>query len=136
VKPGAYRVVFIEPAANAGAYQVEDPDGNVIGTGNVAVAFDNVVKFTIADGTTDFVAGDVATIAIVVTGYGHASAVEEASAILLNGTDASAGAVRVTVIARDAEVKRDELVFAADVDQPAEIAAKHAQLAQRGIIVR
>lgn len=64
VKAGVYRVVFIEPASNAGAFQVEDPDGVVVGTGNAAVAFDGPVKFTIADGATDFVAGDVALVTV------------------------------------------------------------------------
>ncbi len=58
VKAGVYQAVFIEPATNAGAFIVEDPDGIQVGEGNVGVAFDGVVKFTIADGATDFVAGD------------------------------------------------------------------------------
>lgn len=64
VKAGTYRVTITEPASNAGSFIVEDPDGIIVGTGTVAVAFDGVIKFTIADGATDFVAGDAFTVAI------------------------------------------------------------------------
>lgn len=63
-KEGTYRVVIIEPAVNAGAFQVEDPDGVIVGTGTVAVPFVGPVNFTLADGATDFVAGDQWTIAV------------------------------------------------------------------------
>lgn len=64
VMAGKYKVVFIEPATDAGAFIVEGPDGVVIGNGNVGVAFTGVVKFTVADGTSDFVAGDTATLTV------------------------------------------------------------------------
>lgn len=64
VKAGTYRVIAIEPAANLGTFSVEDPDGVQIGVASVGVAFTGVVKFTIADGATDFVAGDTFTLAV------------------------------------------------------------------------
>ncbi|MEW6257418.1 MAG: head decoration protein [Pseudomonadota bacterium] len=64
VKPGTYHVVFVEPATDAGAFVVEDPDGTVIGRGTAGVAFDGPVKFTIADGGTDFVPGDTASVTV------------------------------------------------------------------------
>jgi hypothetical protein len=57
-REGNYKVVIVEPAANAGAFVVEDPDGLVIGHGNVAVAFAGAINFTLADGATDFLSGD------------------------------------------------------------------------------
>src|SRR5690242_4149823 len=57
-KPGVYKVVIVEPAANAGTFIVEDPDGNIVGRGTVAVAFVGPINFTLADGATDFIAGD------------------------------------------------------------------------------
>jgi hypothetical protein len=57
-RPGIYQVICIEPGADAGTFEVFGPDGVSIGTATVGVAFDGEVKFTIADGATDFVAGD------------------------------------------------------------------------------
>lgn len=56
--PGVYQVVFVEAAENGGRYEVFNPDGVAIGSGAVAAAFTGAVKFTIADGAADFVAGD------------------------------------------------------------------------------
>lgn len=67
VKEGVYKVIFVEPGADAGDFVVEDPDGVVIATGKVAVAFDDVIKFTIADGATDFVVGDSFTVTVALT---------------------------------------------------------------------
>jgi hypothetical protein len=58
-KEGRYTVTIIEPGTNAGKFSVEDPDGVQIGTGTVAVAFSaGGIGFTIADGATDFSAGE------------------------------------------------------------------------------
>jgi hypothetical protein len=58
VQDGAYKIRITVAAANAGTFQVERPDGTEIGTGTVGVAFNKEIKFTIADGATDFVVGD------------------------------------------------------------------------------
>jgi hypothetical protein len=59
VQEGVYRVTFIEPGTNVGTFTVEGPDGKLVGTGVVAVAFSGGgLSFTIADGATDFVSGD------------------------------------------------------------------------------
>src|SRR4051812_20335131 len=63
-KPGVYNVVFVEPAANVGTFIVEDPDGNIVGRGNVAAAFNGPIAFTIADGATDFISGDGFTVTV------------------------------------------------------------------------
>lgn len=58
-KAGIYKVTCIVAAANGGTFRVEDPDGFVLGDYVVgAAAFDDDIKFTIADGATDFVVGD------------------------------------------------------------------------------
>jgi len=65
VKVGTYRVTCIEPAADGGTFAVEDPEGIEVGVAHVGVAHDgDHLKFTIADGATDFVAGDTFTIAV------------------------------------------------------------------------
>lgn len=63
-KAGVYRLVCIEPATDLGKFTVEDPDGNVIGIATVGTEFTTHVTFTIADGGTDFVAGDSFTITV------------------------------------------------------------------------
>lgn len=57
-KEGKYRLTCIEPGANVGTFEVEDPEGIILGRAIVAVAFANGIAFTINDGGTDFVAGD------------------------------------------------------------------------------
>jgi hypothetical protein len=69
VQAGVYRAVFIEPAANLGTFVVEGPDGIIVGRGVVGTEFANQIVFTIADGSTDFVSGDLFT--FTVTAVSH-----------------------------------------------------------------
>jgi hypothetical protein len=60
-KVGVYQVRFVAAATNNGTFRVTDPDGFVLGDvvmAGGAGAFDNDVKFAVADGATDFVVGD------------------------------------------------------------------------------
>lgn len=67
-KQGNYVLTIIEPGANVGTFTVEDPDGVQIGDGVVASAFSaGGLAFTLADGATDFVAGDSFTITVTLT---------------------------------------------------------------------
>lgn len=62
---------------------------------------------------------------------------ETAFAVLAYGVDATSADVPAAVIvARDAEVKAPELAYAASVDDATKRAAKAAQLAAVGIMVR
>jgi hypothetical protein len=62
---------------------------------------------------------------------------ETAVAVLIEAVDATAGDAAGLVIARGpAIVSKAALVFDASVDQPAEKAAKHAELAAVGIVPR
>lgn len=66
VQNGRYRAVCIEPAANAGTFEVFDPKGNPIGRYNVGgAAFAREIKFTISDAT-DFAVGDAFNIDITI----------------------------------------------------------------------
>jgi hypothetical protein len=59
VQEGVYRAICVEPGTNVGTFAVYDPKGILLGTHVVAgTAFSNQIKFAIADGSTDFVAGD------------------------------------------------------------------------------
>lgn len=115
-KAGDYVVTFIEPATDAGEFQVEDPDGENVGTGTVGSQFSaGGIQFTISDGAADFVAGDRFT--ITVSGSGeykeynptNTDGSDTAVAVLYDAVDATAGAKEATIIARDAEVNSDEL---------------------------
>ena len=97
-KLGVYKVTFIEPAANLGTFEVEDPDGINVGTGVVASAFTGGgITFTIADGAADFVAGDQFDITIaagsnkfVAFNQDGTNGSEVAAGILFDAVDATA----------------------------------------------
>ncbi len=141
-KEGAYQVTVIEPAVDLGTFQVEDPDGVVIGTGVVATAFSDEVVFTIADGAADFVAGD-RFIVTVAAGTGKVKASpdtasdgsEVAVGVLLLDVDASAADKAGVMISRHAKVRREALTFDATVDDAAKRAVKYDQLKALGIEV-
>jgi hypothetical protein len=61
---------------------------------------------------------------------------QTAVAVALYGCDATSADQTIAIIARDAEVKADALVFHSTVNDAAKRAAKAAQLAAVGIIVR
>jgi hypothetical protein len=58
VKDGVYKVTCIEPAADAGTFQIEGPAGTMVGIAHAGEPFDGEIKFTIGVGEADFVAGD------------------------------------------------------------------------------
>lgn len=65
---GTYKLVVEAAAANAGEFTVFGPLGNSVGSGVVGSAFvGGGLSFTLADGATDFVAGDSFTIAVTGT---------------------------------------------------------------------
>jgi len=54
--------------SNGGVFEVKDPAGAVVGNATVGTPFTDEVKFTIADGATDFVVGDGFNLTVTVTG--------------------------------------------------------------------
>lgn len=143
VKAGIYRVVFIEPATDAGAFIVEDPTGVVVGNGTVGVAFTGVVKFTIADGTSDFVPGDTALIAVVIAGAQYKAFDPAATdgaqipiAYSIYPGLTGAGETKMTAgITADAELMGPNIAWPSGISAPAKAAAI-ASLAAVGIKVR
>lgn len=141
-KVGVYRVVAIEPATDLGKFEVEDPDGVIIGVATVGTQFTTHLTFTITDGSTDFVSGDSFTITVA-AGSGkykeynpaNTDGSEKAVAIAYDNVDASGGDKKGVIIARDAEVNKGELIWfsGADANQKA---AGLADLALAGIIGR
>ncbi len=64
---GTWTVKIVKTVTNAGDFLLLNPTGRVMGSGQVATAFNQAgFAFTLADGATDFVAGD--SVPIVVSG--------------------------------------------------------------------
>lgn len=142
-KVGAYRVTFVEPAANLGDFIVEDPDGVNVGNGVVGTAFSGPVVFTITDGSTDMAAGDQFAVTVsqltgekwlVLTPAGTNGS-QFAAGILGAAVDASAADAAGVVISRSAEINGNELVWPGSITA-AEKSVAIAQLAALGIIIR
>lgn len=141
-KNGVYHIICIEPAANAGTFAVEDPDGIIIGTAIVATPFVGPVGFTIADGSTDFAAGDKFTVTVN-AGSGkykeynpvNTDGSQIAVAILLDVVDATEEDKETVIIARHAEVNAAELIWFTGADAGQKTTGL-AQLAARDIIAR
>ncbi len=117
-KAGIYNVTCVEPAANAGTFLVEDPDGVTVGTAHVGAPFVGPVNFTLADGSTDFVSGDRFLITVA-AGSGkykeynpaNSDGSEKAVALLLDNVNAAAGDEGAVIVARHVEVNAAELVW-------------------------
>lgn len=111
-KTGSYRLFITAAAANAGTFQLEDPDGVLVETGTVGVAFNSGgVAFTLADGAVDFAVGDGFTIAVAAGAGTYAAynaagtnGTEVAAAILYAPAPISTATQKATVVVRDAEV--------------------------------
>lgn len=142
-KVGDYKLIITDPAANAGAFIVEDPTGIEIGHGNVAAAFNaGGLSFTLADGATDFAAGDSFT--ITVTGVlkyaayepAAANGLQNACAILWSGyRDAtSADKKAVANVRGPMKVQAAELIYGANVTTTNQQNAALAALAKLGIL--
>lgn len=103
-KVGVYTAIAIEPAANAGAFQVEDPDGVIVGRATVAVAFTGPVNFTIADGAADFAAGDRFLLTVADSG--------SVRQVVAAATDGSSRAYGICAVGADATAApQDVLVY-------------------------
>ena len=141
VQEGSYKVQLIDEGTNAGDFQVIRPDGTIDGVASVGVAYDGQVKFTIADGATDFASPAAFAVPVVIadpTGVGKYvpyDGSKPAKVILFEGCDATSVDVRRTATARDSEVQIDVLSWAVGVTDNQKTAAL-ASLAKSGIIGR
>ncbi|WP_374648673.1 head decoration protein [Rhizorhabdus sp.] len=128
---GTYQVVILNPAANAGAFEVRKPDGTIDGNGTVGVAYNGTINFTLADGSTDFVEDD--RIPVVVSRpngesyYPHDPAAadgrQNAAGILYDTVDASTGAKKaVATVNGPASIFDNRVIWKAGItaDQKAD----------------
>lgn len=142
-KVGTWKAVCIEPATNAGRFVLEDPDGIIVSTFNVAVAQTVPFALTIADGSTDFVAGDFFTI-VVAAGTGKVVAIDFSAvdgtenaygvlpfeAVAPNGSD-----LKSVAVVRHAIVEKSSLVWPLGATTNQKNAAI-AQLEAAGVLCR
>lgn len=143
---GNYLVLFDAPETDAGEFVVTRPDGTVDGHGKVGVAYTGQVKFTIADGSTDFIAGDQFTIPVTVAAGSLKYVAHDEAAT--DGSQVAAGVVaRYVKVDGSADTKAaiavrgplvllaDGLVWKTGISAGGQAAAL-AALAAAGIIVR
>lgn len=141
---GRWMVRILNPAANAGAFEVIRPDGTIDGNGNVAVAYNGGINFTLADGATDFVEDDRIPVDVAyAAGTGRYAPLnlaavnggQTADAILLIQRGISTNPQRCAILARQQEVNGNLLIWPAGITSDQRKAAE-AQLANKGILVR
>ena len=140
---GTYKLTITSAATNAGAFVLEGPDGIEVGTGNVAAAFaGGGLSFTLADGSSDFVAGDGFNIIVVAGSKKYvpfdpsaATGAQNAVAVLYAGVDTTLADKKATIITRHCQVNTGELVWGTYVSA-AEQTTALAALAAKGIIAR
>lgn len=118
-KDGTYKLVCIGAGATA-AFGLWDPDGKLVGIGNVGTAFASQLSFTLQDGGTDFAAGDGFKI-VVAAGTTYSEWDEDAT----NGTEIPRAILGPTIVVPAAAdvvaacLVRDAEVNAAEVGVPA-----------------
>jgi hypothetical protein len=140
--PGNYVLTCKTKQANAGVFTVADPRGLPLPDLTVAVAYTgDHINMTLADGATDFEVGDAFTISVATSsevGEFNPSAsdgLQFAAGVLAFDTDATGGATAAVVIARQAIVQRNALVWKSGVTAPQKAVAL-AQLNTLGILAR
>lgn len=141
-KAGVYTLVIIEPGTNVGTFEVEGPDGILIGTGNVAAAFSKGgLAFTLADGATDFVSGDSFKITVaagsgkyVIVNPSATDGSQIAAAVSVGAVDVTVADVVAAAVVRSAELRLSDLDFG--TLNSGQIITATAQLVSVALIVR
>lgn len=138
---GIYTARCTVAATNGGTFRVFDPTGDVNGDVLVGATYSDQIKFVIADGATDFIVGDTFLITVAVgakvtvLGPAATDGSQFAAGILAQATDASAGDVSTVVIARNAILAANKVVWPVGITA-AQKAIATAQLARVGIVLR
>lgn len=146
-KNGVYRIVCIEPVANLGTFAVIDPKGVEIGRAIVGTAFATQIKFAIADGATDFVAGDAFSVTVGIedpTDYDYKAfdttatdGCQRAAGVLFNAVTTDGSTKKQAVaMRRSCELRASDLVWPASNLTAAQKAQAIQELADLGIVLR
>ncbi|WP_420408691.1 head decoration protein [Hoeflea sp.] len=144
-KDGVYTVVCTAAATNGGSFEVSDPAGKPVGVATVGTAFNKEVKFTIADGGTDFAVGDSFNITVVTedsdfqyVAYDQdgTDGSEIPSAIAIYGAVTGASeTVKIAGLVRDCEINAHCIEWPDDITEAEKVDAIQS-LNDSGIIVR
>lgn len=119
VKLGTYTLTCIEAAANAGDFEVRDPDDVTLGQATVGAAYTSEqINFTLNDDTTDFAVGDIFTITVT-AGSGKMKEIdfdavdgtEDAYGFVIDDYDASEADKSGVAVVRDAVIDPDHLAW-------------------------
>jgi len=141
--PGVYTVKCHQAVTNGGIFNVVAPSGACLGVIAVGQTFANRIKFSIADGATDFVVGDTFLVTVA-EGSGKLTALTPAAndgsqipvGVLATDCDASAADAPCVYLARGpAVVSSDGLVWPAGISDSAKATALATLLAM-GIVKR
>lgn len=144
-KPGVYSIV-ITSAGPTADFSMEDPDGVLVGTGNVGTAatLGGIGPFTITDAGTDPAVGDRFEIAVTedasnvkyaALNLAATDGSQRAAGVLYDTARAASADVKATAHVRDCEVNGLVLTWPAGITTDQKAAAV-AELAALGIIVR
>lgn len=119
VKIGTYTLLCIVAAANAGTFEVRNPEDHTLGQATVAVAYTSEeLNFTLNDGSTDYAVGDKFTIAVT-AGTGKVTRItfdavdgsEDPAGFVIADYDASLADKLGVAIVRDALIDPSELAW-------------------------
>lgn len=104
VKVGTYTMTCVGLDTDGGVFSVKGPDGEALPTAAVTTAYtSDQINFTINDGATDFVVGDVFTVVVPVGGLQH-------RAVNFSGVDGSAKAAGLSFSTYDASASGNRTV--------------------------
>lgn len=117
---GVYTLTCIEPSANGGVFDVEDPTGVSVGIAKVGSIYNGPVNLTVNDGATDFAAGDQFTVTVSYA-EGNGVLVPATAAGILDGSEEIVGILwqRVQAAGANATVRRNVMVTDAEVTSQA-----------------
>lgn len=142
LQSGRYVLTCITAAANAGTFEVVNPEGGVEGTVTVGASAVDLggLSIEIADGSTDFVVGDMlyVDVSAVAGDFAPAAAGTLTNAVGVAYTEFTTSTtddVRITIIARDAEIDLEKIQWPTGASA-AQKAAGVTALATKGIIAR
>ncbi len=140
---GVYELVLRQTSATA-SFELMDPNGVIVGEGNVATLFNGVLKFTLANAGTMTI-GDRWTITVnrAVPGADLWGALDVtqtngqqlAAGVLFQGFDVGSGTQLVVAVVRNAEIRISDLAWPSGFTAT-QIAKGLAQLRAIGIVGR
>jgi hypothetical protein len=126
--PGVWTIRFKTAVANGGVFQLEDPNGRIVetgltmtpGAGATTVFKVAGLQFSVTDGSTDFAAGDTATLTVAADGkivpfaIAGAAGVQSPIGVLTYAvTSTGAGDVPIRMLSRGV-VNKNRLIIDAD----------------------